>query len=112
MYVFRLTRSNVVELQPLQSAREATITVVASDDPFGIIEFQSPSYLNISEDVGFVNLTVVRNGGSIGELRVNYSISSDTATHGVDYGTFGEGENSPLRRSVSVANLGSSSKYL
>ncbi|XP_068693739.1 adhesion G-protein coupled receptor V1-like isoform X3 [Montipora foliosa] len=90
MYVFRLTRSNVVELDPSQSAREATITVVASDDPFGIIEFQSPSYLNISEDVGFVNLTVVRNGGSIGELRVNYNISSDTATHGVDYGTFGE----------------------
>ena len=78
-------------LDAAQSARQAQITVVASDDPYGIIEFQSVSSLNVSEDVGFVNLTVVRNGGSIGDLSVNYSVSSTTATKGVDYESFGSG---------------------
>lgn len=78
-------------LDAAQSARQARITVVASDDPYGIVEFQSASSLNVSEDVGFVNLTVVRNGGSIGDLSVNYSVSSTTATKGVDYESFGSG---------------------
>lgn len=78
-------------LDAAQSARQARITVVASDDPYGIIEFQSASSLNVTEDVGFVNLTVVRNGGSIGDLSVNYSVSSTTATKGVDYESFGSG---------------------
>ena len=64
---------------------------MASDDPYGLIEFQSASTLNVSEDVGFVNLTVVRNGGSIGDLSVNYSVSSTTATQGTDYESFGSG---------------------
>ena len=91
MYNFALTGSAQTSLDPLQSARRAQITVVASDDPYGIIEFQSASMRNVSEDVGFVNLTVVRNGGSIGELSVNYSVSSTTATEGSDYDSFGNG---------------------
>lgn len=65
--------------------------MVASDDPYGIVEFQSTTPLNVSEDIGFVNLTVLRNGGSIGQLSVNYSVSSDTATEGADYESFGSG---------------------
>ena len=65
--------------------------MVASDDPYGIVEFQSATPLNVSEDIGFVNLTVLRNGGSIGQLSVNYSVSSDTATEGADYESFGSG---------------------
>lgn len=91
VYNFALTGSAQTSLDPLQSARRAQITVVASDDPYGIIEFQSASMRNVSEDVGFVNLTVVRNGGSIGELSVNYSVSSTTATKGSDYDSFGNG---------------------
>ncbi|XP_015763361.1 PREDICTED: G-protein coupled receptor 98-like [Acropora digitifera] len=89
VYAFRLTSASVVELDPSPNSREASVTVVASDDPFGIIEIQSASPLNVSEDVGFVNLTVLRDGGNIGELKVNYSISSETATHGTDYRVFG-----------------------
>ena len=92
MYSFTLTGATSTVLDPLQSARRATVTVVASDDPYGIIEFQSASPLNVSEDVGFVNLTVVRNGGSIGALKVNYSVSSATATEGADYESFGSGK--------------------
>ena len=91
MYSFTLTGATRTALDPSQTARRATVTVVASDDPFGIIEFQSASPLNVSEDVGFVNLTVLRNGGSIGQLSVNYSVSSDTATKGADYESFGSG---------------------
>ena len=65
--------------------------MVASDDPYGIVEFQCATPLNVSEDIGFVNLTVLRNGGSIGQLSVNYSVSSDTATEGADYESFGSG---------------------
>lgn len=81
-----------MELDPSLNSREASVTVVASDDPFGIIEIQSASRLNVSEDVGFVNLTVLRDGGNIGELKVNYTISSETATHGTDYRVFGGGK--------------------
>lgn len=91
MYSFALDGADETVLDPSQSARTAQITVVASDDPYGIIEFQSASTLNVSEDVGFVNLTVVRNGGSIGDLLVNYSVSSTTATLGTDYESFGSG---------------------
>lgn len=88
------------------------IIVVVSDDFFGIIEFQFLLYFNISEDVGFVNFIVVWNGGSIGELRVNYSIFLDIVIYGVDYGMFGEGENFFLWRLVFVVNLGLFLKYL
>ena len=100
MYTFTLTTANVAALDPSESARKATVTVVASDDPYGIIEFQSASPLNVSEDVGFVNLTVVRDGGSIGDLSVNYSVSSATATKGVDYESFGSGRTYALLRLV------------
>ena len=92
VYSFSLLGASNTVLDPSQSARQGQITVVASDDPYGIIEFQSASSLNVSEDVGFVNLTVIRNGGSIGDLLVNYSISSNAATVGVDYESFGSGE--------------------
>lgn len=91
LYSFSLTGASQTVLDPSQSARTAQITVVASDDPYGIIEFQSASTRNVSEDIGFVNLTVVRNGGSIGDLSVNYSVSSTTATEGTDYESFGSG---------------------
>ena len=92
VYSFSLLGASDTALDLSQSARQAQITVVASDDPYGIIEFQSASSLNVSEDVGFVNLTVLRNGGSIGDLLVNYSVSSTTATMGVDYESFGSGK--------------------
>lgn len=91
VYSFSLLGASETVLDPSASARQAQITVVASDDPYGIIEFQSASSLNVSEDIGFVNLTVVRNGGSIGDLSLNYSVSSTTATKGVDYESFGSG---------------------
>ena len=92
VYSFSLLGASDTGLDLSQGARQAQITVVASDDPYGIIEFQSASSLNVSEDVGFVNLTVLRNGGSIGDLLVNYSVSSTTATKGVDYESFGSGK--------------------
>lgn len=92
VYSFSLLGASDTVLDPSQSARQAQITVVASDDPYGIIEFQSAPSLNVSEDVGFVNITVLRNGGSIDNLLVNYSVSSNTATKGVDYESFGNGK--------------------
>lgn len=47
---------------------------------------------NVSEDVGFVNLIVLRNGGSIGNLLVNYSVLFNIVIKGVDYELFGSGK--------------------
>ena len=119
VYSFSLRGASDTVLNPSQSAQQAQITVVASDDPYGIIEFQSASSLNVSEDVGFVNLTVLRNGGSIGNLLVNYSVSSNTATKGDDYESFGSGKvqcfvfvrrvlsfSSPVSNVTSKGNMG------
>lgn len=35
-------------------ANKATITVVASDNPFGIFEFQVPPQVTVKEDIGQV----------------------------------------------------------
>ena len=68
-----------------QSALRSTIVVVSSDNPYGIINFDGDSAYNISEDVGYVSLSVVRNKGHIGMLRVTIDVDLSGATEGVDF---------------------------
>ena len=65
----------------------------------GNLQF-SVSSIRVTEDVGTVNVTVLRKGGSSGTLTVDYTTTDGTATAGQDYHsasgtlTFNEGETS------------------
>ncbi|XP_071506649.1 adhesion G-protein coupled receptor V1-like [Diadema antillarum] len=87
---------------------QATITVVASDNPFGIFEFDLPSQVTVSEDDNLVRVPVVRNAGIFGTVQVSYTSTQYVAEEGVDYAvsagdlTFSEGVDS---LDISVAIL-------
>jgi CSLREA domain-containing protein len=65
----------------------------------GGVQFSSSS-AQVIEDVGFATITVLRKGGSLGSLTVDYSTADITATAGQDYTstsgtlTFNDGETS------------------
>jgi Calx-beta domain-containing protein len=65
----------------------------------GNLQF-SVNSMNVIEDVGFATVTVVRKGGSVGTLTVEYTSTAGTATAGQDYVppfgflTFNSGETS------------------
>ena len=50
----------------------------------GSVQFTVAS-IQVIEDIGLLNVTVVRSGGSVGNLTVDYSTSNGTATAGQDY---------------------------
>lgn len=91
MYTLRITSFTAAELSQAPGATEAVITVVASDNPYGIIDFLQPLSYNVTEDFGTVNLTVRRDKGVTGRLSVKYNASSSMATKGADYDVHGEG---------------------
>jgi parallel beta-helix repeat protein len=73
---------------PSRNTSEFAADVVA-DGPAGALQFAQPSY-TFGEGSYFVNINVVRVGGSEGIVTVHYSTSNDTATAGSDYiGTSG-----------------------
>lgn len=96
---------------PLGTGRVLTATATDPDgntsefsagDSVGIngnLQFSVGS-IRVIEDVGVVNVTVLRKGGSSGTLTIDYATSEDTATAGQDYTsasgrlTFNEGETS------------------
>ena len=60
-------------------ATMATITLRASDNPHGVVEFQEISVLAESEESSPVTLTVVREFGSIGEF--NRELCTQNSEH-------------------------------
>eukprot|EP00794_Sanderia_malayensis_P009868 gene9868-10878_t len=73
------------------NATKSFITVAASEQPYGVIQFISALPINVSENAGYVNLTIIRSIGFIGRVRVMYATSSNTATPGIDFSpTHGE----------------------
>ena len=82
-YTLRLvgTRDARIDL----SASLASVVVVSSDHPYGIIDFVGVTSYNISEDVGLLTLNVVRNKGHTGRLLVMINVASSGATEGVDF---------------------------
>ncbi|XP_048584248.1 adhesion G-protein coupled receptor V1 isoform X2 [Nematostella vectensis] len=84
-YVFKITNAENADRDPSPGALQASIDVVASDDPYGVLVFEPPYVYNVSEDVGTVNMTVKRNKGDIGRLSANYSVTSSSAMPGQDY---------------------------
>ncbi|KAM6965415.1 adhesion G-protein coupled receptor V1 [Aplochiton taeniatus] len=66
------------------SAQHATVTMAASDLPHGLFSF-SQGQLRASEEMGMVNVTVVRSVASLGSVWVTYESVGSTAVSGVDF---------------------------
>jgi hypothetical protein len=91
-----IINGHMVDSPPaLGSTKSLSVTITASDDPHGVIEFNSTSILvDTSEDVGILTLMAVRNYGTFGVVSVMYEAINITAFgNGIDY-------------SVGVAGLG------
>ncbi|MCI4392676.1 hypothetical protein PGIGA_G00148550 [Pangasianodon gigas] len=66
------------------SRQRATITMAASDLPYGLFSF-SQSSLSVTEDDRSVNITVIRSMGLLGSVWVNYHTEGQTAVSGLDF---------------------------
>ncbi len=65
--------------------RRKTIKLLASDDPYGVFELP-PSSIRVTEGNTTVSLTITRQSGAIGRVRVYYqTVGSSTASAGIDY---------------------------
>ena len=83
--VFSFDITSVTDADVDVTARSAVITVAASDEPYGVLEFDPPLMRNVSEDGPNVVLTVRRKHGITGRLALNFSVESTTAIAGRDY---------------------------
>ncbi|XP_017551078.2 adhesion G-protein coupled receptor V1 isoform X2 [Pygocentrus nattereri] len=70
------------EISP--SRQRATITMAASDLPYGLFSFSQPS-LSASEDDRSANVTVVRSMGLLGSVWVSYHTEGRSAVSGLDF---------------------------
>ncbi|XP_058231364.1 adhesion G-protein coupled receptor V1 isoform X3 [Hemibagrus wyckioides] len=66
------------------SRQRATITMAASDLPYGRFSF-SQSLLSVTEDDRSVNITVVRSMGQLGSVWVSYHTEGQSAVSGLDF---------------------------
>ncbi|XP_065175877.1 adhesion G-protein coupled receptor V1-like [Sycon ciliatum] len=83
-YTFQLTQvDNGGRLGTINTA--SRITVVASNNPHGTVQIASSLLQRVAEDVGSVSFTLTRTGGSIGPIRVDYTVGGGLATLGSDY---------------------------
>jgi len=70
--------------QDINVSGDLTVSAVFSKIPVGVLQF-SESVYDVSEDAGFVVVTVERVGGSYGDVVVEYSATNGTALAGTDY---------------------------
>lgn len=82
-YTLRLAGTRDARID--QSASQASVVVVSSDHPYGIIDFDGVMTYNVSENVGHVILKVVRNKGNTGRLLVTINVASSGATEDEDF---------------------------
>ncbi|XP_055742122.1 adhesion G-protein coupled receptor V1 isoform X1 [Salvelinus fontinalis] len=83
--VYQLTLTSVTpgaEISP--SAQRATVTMAASDLPYGLFSFPQ-GLAGASEEEGKVNVTVVRSMGTFGSVWVTYQTAGSVAVSGVDF---------------------------
>ncbi len=62
---------------------QAVVTIIDDDAP-GVVQIEKASY-TASEDSGAVAINVVRTGGSLGPVSVQFSTANGSATGGLDY---------------------------
>ncbi|WP_455209182.1 Calx-beta domain-containing protein [Kaarinaea lacus] len=83
---FGIGLSNVTGGASLGSINNAAITIVENESvpPAGSLHFGMANY-SVIENAGNALITVVRTGGSFGEVTVNYVTGDGTASAGSDY---------------------------
>lgn len=74
-----VSQMGIAELNSL--ATMATLTVQASDNPHGVVEFQEASVQAQSEENSPIALTVVREFGTIGEWHINVPLKLQNISH-------------------------------
>lgn len=85
METFTVTLSNPTGLgAALGTTVTATVTIVSDDGGLAVIQF-SDSEQSASETDGSVELSVVRDGNTAGEVTVDYATADGTAVAGEDY---------------------------
>ena len=84
---FQITLSNPTQGSSIES-ESITVTIADDDteDPAGLFRFERPMYM-IMEEMPFVTVTIVRTGGTNGEVSVDYFTDDDGAIAGEDYAT-------------------------
>ncbi|XP_014844179.1 PREDICTED: G-protein coupled receptor 98 isoform X1 [Poecilia mexicana] len=81
-YQLSLTSATVgLEVSPI--ARDARVTMAASDLPHGLFSFNQLQLTTKEEEI--VNVTVIRSYGSLGSVLVTYQTSGYTAVSGMDF---------------------------
>ena len=90
-YTLRLVKTRDARIDVSRS--KASVVVVSSDHPYGIVEFDGDTSYNISEDFGHVSLSVVRNKGNTGKLLITINVFSSGATENVDFEVRPKGNN-------------------
>ena len=66
------------------SSIEVTIADDDTTDPAGLFRFSAPMYM-VDEDGGEIQVTVIRDGGSSGDVTIDYATEDDAAVAGLDY---------------------------
>uniref|UniRef100_A0AAV2MS74 Staphylococcus aureus surface protein A n=1 Tax=Knipowitschia caucasica TaxID=637954 RepID=A0AAV2MS74_KNICA len=82
-YLLTLTSATPgLEISPV--ARQANITMVASDNPYGTFTFIQHQVSALEEEA-MVNVTVTRSSGALGSVLLSYETTGITAVSGVDF---------------------------
>ena len=61
------------------------VIVAASDDPHGVVQFATPLVKSLPEDSGTVDVMLLRSGGLVGTLLVNFTAEDRDAFSPNDY---------------------------
>ena len=105
-----LQLSGVVGTAKLGSPSSAQIKIMDDDEPVnGVLSFSSASY-EVRENVSTAVITVTRTSGAVGNVTVDYTANTGTASSGSDYtpktGTlsWGSGDSSDKTFSMTILN--------
>ncbi len=83
MRLFNATFNGTNNPLSIGSISNATL-YITNTDSYGTLTWSTPTYL-VNENGGYAVATVVRSGGSVGSVSVNFATSDGTAVNGANY---------------------------
>lgn len=82
-YTLRLVSAGEATINTSNS--QLTVIMASSDNPHGIVNFLPPLMRTVSEDAVSATITILRSGGTVGELVVNITVHDSGAVMPNDY---------------------------
>ena len=82
-YTLRLVSAGEATINT--SISQLTVIMASSDNPHGIVNFLPPLTRTVSEDTASATVTILRSGGTVGDLAVNITVHDSGATMPSDY---------------------------